>query len=219
MTEACLYLGPKRTEGEDMSFKRALKAVNIWYAHNLSFVWLLTVVPDGVKAYGLRGWPCFERAVATLLKDSWMVLDLGAGYEDNDTYEGMRDKCIAGRPAPCTPMAFRKKLKDLHFTNGADRSFVLGKFLETFTEVIGSAKMLDYSNLGWGDAEARAVAEALPWCRRAETLSLKLNKIGDEGARAIGEGLKTNSTLKTLGLGGSEEARSATRALARLERG
>ena len=78
-----------------------------------------------------------------MLKDSWMVLDLGAGYEDDNTFEDMVRKCIAGRPAPCTPMAFRKKLKDLHFTNGADRSFVLGKFLETFTEVIGSAKKLE----------------------------------------------------------------------------
>lgn len=221
-----LYQGPDRTDQEQQSFKRALKAVNLWYAHRLTFVWMLTVVPDGVKAYSERGWPCFERAVATLLKSRGMVLDLGINYNmengvatydtvtkttgrrtdgDKPSYKHMVHKCLGGRPAPCTPIVFRKKLKDLHFTNGADRSFVLDKFVETFTEVIGAADDLDYMALGWGDDEACAVAEALPWCRRVENLELSFNKIRDDGARAILEALKENPNipLKTLALNGN----------------
>ena len=56
-----LYQGPTRTDTEQESFKRALKDVNLWYAHCLTYVWLLTMVPKGVKPYKKRGWPRFEK--------------------------------------------------------------------------------------------------------------------------------------------------------------
>ena len=72
----CSLHQAERTEDELQAFKRGLKAVNVWYSHPLTWVWALTLVPEGVKPYSERGWPRFEKAVATLIKHSKMFLDL-----------------------------------------------------------------------------------------------------------------------------------------------
>ena len=41
------------------------------------------------------------------------------------------------------------------------------------------------------------------------------NKIGDEGCKALGDGLRTNSTLQTLGLGGAYGGRGGGRGVGR----
>ena len=64
--------------------------INLWYAHALICVWLVTFVPEGVVAYSERGWPAFEQAISSMLTPSWQLLDLGrlqnacmeAGYGD-----------------------------------------------------------------------------------------------------------------------------------------
>ena len=52
---------PRSPEDQDR-FDRGLKAVNLWYGHMLTCVWLLTRVLEGMKAYNERGWPVFEKA-------------------------------------------------------------------------------------------------------------------------------------------------------------
>ena len=65
-----------RTAEQQSQFEKALKHINIWYAHSLTIVWMLTRVPAGVRAYEERGWPCFETAVSSMLKDSNKAVDL-----------------------------------------------------------------------------------------------------------------------------------------------
>ena len=57
---------------------------------------------------------------------------------------------------------------------------------------------LNYSSLGWTDIEACSLGKALPWCMCATDLSLFDNEISDDGACAIGEGLRTNRVLENI---------------------
>jgi hypothetical protein len=161
-----------RDAAQDEAFKRGLKNVNLWYAHPLTWVLALTVVPAGVKAYIERGWPRFEKAVSTLIKDSYMYLDLGAiEGKDMKNFTKMREACQGAREPPVTPATFRETLKSLTFTSGSDRAFVLQKYAATFTEVMGSTARLDFDDLPWGDAEMASLEEVLPWCPCVEVMS------------------------------------------------
>jgi hypothetical protein len=171
----CSLYQAERNAEQDQAFKRGLKNVNIWYAHPLTWVWALTVVPAGVKAYAKRGWPRFEKAVSTLLKDSYMFMDLGCLEDkefDDKEFDAIKSACTAARDPPIAPAAFREALKTLSFTSGSDRSFVLKKYEATFTEVLGCAEKLDYSRLDWGDSEMASLGEVLPWCCCAKTMDL-----------------------------------------------
>ena len=80
--------------------------INLWYAHALICVWLVTCVPKNVVAYSERGWPCFEQAISSMLTPSWQLLDLGhlqeAGMDADYGVVERRDQCDAnGRVTKC----------------------------------------------------------------------------------------------------------------------
>ncbi|MFP3012804.1 MAG: hypothetical protein ACEY3D_07870 [Rickettsia sp.] len=62
---------------------------------------------------------------------------------------------------------------------------------------------LNLNNKNLGDEEAKALAEGLKTNNSITQLNLHNNQIGDEGAKAIGEGLKTNTSITYLDLGGN----------------
>jgi hypothetical protein len=197
-----LYQGD-RTEEQQEAFKRALKAVNLWYAHPLTWVWALTMVPQGVKPYVERGWPCFEKAVGTMIKDSYMFLDLGAAernvgrarYDAFGKFDDLRESAVAGRAAPLTPSTFHKMLEKLTFTNGADRVFVAEKYTSTFTEIFCSAKRLDFSGL----TEIKTFDEhVFLWCHACEFLNLE----GCTGLTSLPESLGSMPACTKLDLHG-----------------
>lgn len=185
-----LYQAP-RTPSQEASFKGGLKHVNLWYAHPLTYVWLLTVVPYGVSPYTERGWPMFERSIAGLVTHAAAVQNLGRLALHGETrlalasnhgvcvseYDHMRLICCSHRPPPRSPAAFRNLIATLHFTNGADRAFVLKKYYETFREVMMGAETLRYSKLNWTDDDAAQLVDILPWCVSLRVLSLKSNAI------------------------------------------
>lgn len=179
----------KRTKEEQTSFGWGLKHVNLWYAHKMSTVWMLTKVPIGVKPYDERGWPNFERAVATMTKAFHFALDLGLMQDGDETrgYYSLKDQCNSRRSAPMHPSDFRSILGDKSFTNGSDRGFVMNKYNETFEEVMGSAKELVLARLNWGPEEYASVAKCLPYCVNLETLNMNHNPAGNEGMKFIAE--------------------------------
>jgi len=168
----CSLYQAERTDDELEVFKRGLKNVNLWYAHPLTWVFALTVVPAGVKPFLERGWPRFEKAVSTLIKDRTMFLDLGAAEEAKEEWRGAsvisRGSAATKRDAPMTPLEFRELLKTLSFTNGSDRAFVLEKYQRTFTEITGAAELLSYD----GNAFTSFDDHFFEWCPEVKKLDL-----------------------------------------------
>ena len=70
------------------------------------------------------------------------------------------------------------------------------------------------AHLKWGDEEIKALAVVLPLCGQLTELRLAVNEIGPEGARAIGEWLRDNRSLKVLDLTGNKIGAEGAKALA-----
>jgi len=203
-----LYQQP-RTDEQQESFCRALKHVNLWYAHQLVHSWMLTTVPEGGKPYMERGWPTFEYAISGLLKNANMFIDLAYAPEDPGplvNFENLQNDflmpCRAVRAAPCTPLTFRKKLDSLAFTNGSDRPFVMKRYLSTFREVMASAKHFDMTQLSWSAEQGQELAAALHWCKALQTIGITDSAVNIEGVEAIAAALTQCRNLHTLDLDG-----------------
>jgi len=183
---ASLYQGEDRSQEEKESFQRGLQNVNLWYGHQLTTVWMLTRVPDGVKPYTQRGWPCFERCLSEQITPRSFALDLGRQPNNfNDRYWELVDKCGAGRQPPVRPVDFDEVCDRSTFTNGSDRDFVKKKYEKSYREIMGSAKELFYDFSRWGPGQYEALAKVLPSCYSLETLHLNGNSAGNAGAEAI----------------------------------
>ena len=83
------------------------------------------------------------------------------------------------------PRAFCAALETKTFTNNADMSMVQEKYTSTFHETFSEVLQLHFGGLGWGDEEAEALAEVLPFCKVAKGLALFGNQIGDVGVQAL----------------------------------
>ena len=165
-----------RTEDEDHAFDTALARMQLWYAHQKTLVYLLTATPpewiaerkakgesDPIPHKG-RGWPTLERLVCMLVKShsskSWATIVNVGDPKD--------------RPKPpLTPKDFKRLLKELVFTNGADKEVVNELYTKTIKTALGGQKVLRYAGLGWGDEEIEQLCKVLPLCRSLESLNLK----------------------------------------------
>lgn len=222
-----------RTEAEQSSFHGALAWMQLWYAHQLTTVFLMTdpppralVTPEQATvdtahgtaslAYDGRGWPTFEQRCAMLGKrtseHAWpLLVDVGrqeSGRADAQT-------TAAARYPPLPPEQFKELIATKMFTNGADAELVAGLYETTAREVIGGASMLKYGGLGWGDLEVTQLCAWLPHCQKLRTLSLVGNAIRDKGLEALtaaagGGGLQQ---LRELNIGSNEIGDKGAKAL------
>merc|ERR1719326_1041949 len=94
------------------------------------------------------------------------------GDEGCLTWDAALQTCAAGRLPPMAPVRFGAILDEKTFTNGADCEMVKEKYAKTFEEVLGSAEVLDFKSLDWGEKEFEVVAEALPACLALSALYL-----------------------------------------------
>ena len=131
----------------------------------------------------------FERAVSQFVKDNFGVMDLHSvletladeevgGMVKNDFSRMAKAGGERFKPAPpLAPVAMSLKLAVAHFTNGADVAFVQGKYEATFLLVLGKAKQLGFSSMGWVTEEQWAAfcLEVLPQCASLEELFLAGN--------------------------------------------
>ena len=189
-----LEQAPRSEEAEER-FRRGLKAINLIYAHQVSFVLCLTVMPPGTaRGYDARGWCFFERLVAGALKQPQYLLDVGklqvAPDAVTDWFAEVERVCDVGRRPPLTPAAFEAELRERQFTNGStDHALVARLYGEFVEEALGAATWLNFKNIGWGDAQAEELAAVLPLCGRVRELNLSRNAIGDRGAAALARSL------------------------------
>ena len=193
----CSLFQKPRDEAQDALFAQGLAALTLIYGHQHTTVWCLTRAPPGTaRGYRDRGWCTFEPTVASALKVSLYLLDMGllevAPSAVTDFQAEVMNVCDKGsRRPPLTREAFAEVLATKHFTNGSsDHELVVRLYGDFAREALGSAKALTFGSLDWGDAEARQVAAAMPLCPGLLSLNLGSNdKIGDDGVRALAASL------------------------------
>jgi len=154
--------------------------------------------PPTRPSYEHSGWTTYEGTVARILKVNYnfvwpAVIDL------------QPDEGTASTPPkpPLSIAEFNKKVKTLHFTNGADSDVVRGIYERTMRRALGGAKQLAYSSSAWDDADGVSFAASLPLCSRLERLKLGTNKLGDRGLAALAAGLAKVPQLKELNVEGN----------------
>ena len=150
--------------------------MQVWYAHMLTTVLLLTGKQEGVSlSYQDRGWPTFERLVSMILTPKtdivWpMIVDVGAMPDDA---EKMPNDGYCKRLVPMSVDRFAATIREKTFTNNADVDLVIGLYKKTLESVLGKAPNLKMNqNKQWGDAEMRDLVEVLPICAEATELAI-----------------------------------------------
>lgn len=182
----CSYYQEPRSDAEHELFKQGLKNVNLWYAHIATETWMMTKTRDGMVPYDDRGWPTFERGISSILTRSHALLDLGAcTLDDAAEWGDIWRACRARRRPPMVPSSFCAVLDSKSFTNNADVEMVKGKYTSTFRETLAHKSQMNFTSMGWGDEEAKMVAECLPFCTELSGLALRENDIGPEGGAAL----------------------------------
>ena len=159
------------------------------HAHQGATVWLITAGTDRVKGltYWDKGWMCFEFALAMMIKPAnttfhkdWaQVVDLGKTGDAQTEF---------ARPMLPEPLAFFAGHTYGHqtFTDGADRDAIVAPmFRDTVFEVLAGIRELDFSGVGWRDAEIEALSVNLPLCIQLTDLDLSYNEFGDTGLAAM----------------------------------
>jgi hypothetical protein len=188
----------QRTEPEQAAFGTALKTMGMWYAHRLTTTVILSELPPGwprsAEAVPFfpegwlrgKGWPSFERAVSGFIKR-------GTGNSFRRIADPAVPRASGGggyRAPPMHPREFAAELSRKVFTNGSDCEVVARLYADTFCAALGEARVLQFADLQWRDADADAFAKVLPLLRRVETLDLSVNYIDTRGIAALAAAIR-----------------------------
>jgi len=212
-----------RLPAEDILYKQALGSYGTFYSHPHTHVLMLSAFPPdyftteytrsvNVAPYFDRGWCFCESSWATMIKNSYLVLNL---CKDTGERGFNARECRPGRTAPVLPEEFVAQLASKGFANGsADSPLVARLYSEGFEARFGAVTELSYFGLGWGIEEARAVARLLPRAPALQVLGLVDNSIGNEGARVLAEALPRALALTEINLSGNSVGDAGACALA-----
>ena len=215
---------PPRTDAEAKLFPKGLQNSNVWYGHARTVVWMQSELPEGFAArmrasepplaetYEDSGWCYVEAAISAAIKPGFLRLDLakrteramactyGPGKLWDDADDMLARVCARRRRPPPSPETVRRLLQtEKRFTNSSDVSKVADLYATFFGKVTYVDELV-FKGLEWGDADVVVLCEVLPRFAAVRTLDLTGNKIGPEGASALGEALKVNTVLTFLGL-------------------
>ena len=165
---------------ETALFKQALESLGAFYSHPKTLVFMLTAFPPdysdkrrykpsgNVAPYPGRGWCFCESAWATMVKSAYLVMDLGVdptnemGGQEGQGWYSWWKRSSQGRGAPLLPDRFKEQLEDKNFTNGKDdKPLVAELYRKSFVACFEKATKLVYAGIGWGDAQAAALAAVL----------------------------------------------------------
>jgi hypothetical protein len=213
---------PPRTDAEAKLFPKGLQNSNVWYGHARTVVWMQSELPEGFAArmrasepplaetYEDSGWCYVEAAISAAIKPGFLRLDLakrtkramacayGPGKPWDKADNMLARVCARRRPPPPSPETVRRLLQtEKRFTNSSDVSKVADLYATFFGKVTNVGE-LKFEGLEWGDADVVELCEVLPRFAVLRTLDLSINKIGPEGASALGEALKVNAVVTTL---------------------
>lgn len=184
-----------RSPTEQAAFEAALSRMQLWYAHQMTTVVLMTAaqqLASKAPAYSVRGWPTFEHACSMLGKPGVTRV----------FWPSLIDASVPGstcvRRAPLTPEKMGALLTQKTFTNGADRAVVRRLYTATARAVIGGATTLNFSGLGLDNEQLQVLCEWLPQCSSLKELRLSGNRFTDEGVGALVEAVNKEGVLPNL---------------------
>ena len=225
-----LFQAP-RTEEQQRLFGGGLRASNVWYGHMKSVCWMQSQLPAGFAgaAYEVSGWCFVEAAMSAAVKVGLLRLDLGRRteramelcYGSDSVPQGMRldVTCAGSRLPPPLPDQVQQLLEtEKVFTNAADVTTVASLYRSFFETVASSLALLDFGQLGWGDAEAESLAAALPFFPRLATLDLSRNRLGEQGAKALAAALAVSASLTECNVRGNTLDGNSATLLAKIAR-
>ena len=214
-----------------------LKVTPLPHAYPRGYVFRAGTRPN-VAPFHERGWTFAESRCAALIKThNTQVLDLGrwplalstyaakkkSGWLDEDErftplglgcdLETLLEQCLAPRPPPLTPNQFNEALESKAFTSrGRDLGAVKALYRRACC-AMRDHESLDYSQLGWGDAEAHQLAKMLGngWGGSCKRLFLGHNHIGRDGLFALAHALRQGRMrcLESIDLRGNPAAGDA----------
>lgn len=209
---------PQRTSSEHRVFRLALGTMQVssswtrvtfivtaasslrqaWYAHQHSSVWRLTIpLTTSVKLHlpeiDERGWPTFERRVASLFGKR--ILDIGRLWNElsasrNELQHYDWDATIWKEYSkdalrlPLLPEAFDEEIDLKKFTNGSDVGDVKSLYEHSFRQFMSTQVKWDPNPNPvprleidkFGVPEATELAKFMPFCENLEELHLEGNK-------------------------------------------
>lgn len=187
------------SESDRKAHVRAMRGVDLWYAHLNTDVWLFSSLPEGAVPYEDRGWTRFEVAAASMLSSrAEALLDLGkiSSPAKVNSWAEVVNLCAVRRPPPALPDAFAAVLESKSFAFVEDRKVVADKYWGVFHRALGCAERLVYRGLAWGDTEAQLLAAALPRCTGLRELDVSDNRLTSVGATALAAVLADFSALE-----------------------
>ena len=219
-----------RSPTERRSFKFGLRLLNLLFAHQLTTMIRLSVVPPrwDVPDFSRRAWPLLEENLAFLVSLS----DPSTTTSDADSSTGSQGDsdetgnlssargwslCMdAFRPIrrspPLPPTQFRLLIGDAWVSENAahPREQVLeeiGKLhAQMWRESLASVETLDFSFLGWGDAELEALEVSLRVATSLRHLDLSGNVFSDAGCVTLASALEPLRSLRHISLARNESA-------------
>ena len=171
-------LQPPRALNEISMFKRSQRLSALLFAHALVTSVLCVDVPEEMTPLQKRGWPCFARACAWLVKEcdgedaDWpRVLEIREGGSS----------VPSTKPPPPELGAFESggslsaEVAGVAFATDEERQLASECYDRALADALGGAQVLTYDRLGWGDAEMSALGKVLPLCGNTERLYLECN--------------------------------------------
>lgn len=176
--------GLHRTPAEQSLFERGSTALGDLFTHARVWVVRDTALPPGyprrydvphdfhTESYARRGWLGLEQRLYSMVKP-WTRILSADKLEHSDLGDGACspplslaaavEQCAsaASRLPPISPQTFVKEASLRSFANEEDEARAVHLYSIHFVRTLGTAAVLDASHLGWGDAEAEDLADAL----------------------------------------------------------
>ena len=147
----------------------------------------------------------------------------GEGRDASPAYSGgywkpsrrLEHVCASKRPAPMLPEAASALFQTtLRFTEPRDADVVSEVYRSFFESVVCHANTLCFASLGWGVAEATALAAALPRFRALTSLDVSHNALGADGGSALCACIGAMPHLSTLNVSETDLGAAGGHALA-----
>uniref|UniRef100_A0A6U7LBG0 Uncharacterized protein n=1 Tax=Haptolina brevifila TaxID=156173 RepID=A0A6U7LBG0_9EUKA len=187
---------PGRTNEQYASFQRALRnTMDLWYAHTMIVVYMLTTLPDGVEValrqYDQRGWTTYERCLAELIKPVrpyfnnsqfehgcylWpMCVEVCAAEGSGSNAHSYLHQVVRSRRVLTAPDQFDELVQAKEFTNGADKGMVADLYRKHASALLASTKKLDQDGVLCQRGDGIKLASALEACGQNLTRLLLRN--------------------------------------------